>query len=148
MTIKIDLSGHASTSARAVLWFHSGFEFGNGRKATCYVRLREAFLAQRIAIHSSCAGSFDVVDVKVGSCRVLADSTQFPAAHFAVAYELWPTPETHGPHRAVIPDDDFFRLGLPISGFCQADDYVEITVRHLAGTPPAILEAIVLGGVI
>ena len=149
--VKIDLGDRAQSSARAILWICSDIEIGHSVEATCTVRPREPFRPERLAVLASCAGAFDLVDLKVALCSVFTDGgIDVPAARYAAAYKLQPQPVTDalmsGPHRAVVLDEA--RLGLSIvSRVCPVWHDVSITVRHRQDVPPAALEVVILGTV-
>ena len=71
--VEVDLGDRAQGSAQAILWIRSDVEIGHGAEATCTVRPREPFRPERLAVLAACAGSFDLVDLKVTLCSVFAD---------------------------------------------------------------------------
>jgi hypothetical protein len=149
---KIELGARAQSSTRAILWICSDIEIGHGAEVVCTVRPREPFRPERLAVHASCAGAFDLIDLKVTLCSVFTGGgADVPAARYAAAYKLQPQPVTDawmsGPHRAVVPDET--RLGLPIvSRVCPVGHDIAITVRHRKDVLPAALEVILLGTVL
>jgi hypothetical protein len=149
--VKIDLSPRAQDSTRAILWIRSDIEICHGNEVICTIRPREPFRPERLAILAACAGSFDLVDLKVARCSVFADvgfGPNIPAVQYATAYELRPRPDAwiSGPHRAIVADETCF--GLPIvSRVCPTAHDVSITARHRQDTPPAALEVLILGTV-
>jgi len=149
---KIDLGAPAKNSTRAILWICSDIEISHDAEVTCTVRPREPFRPERLVVHASCAGAFDLIDLKVALCSVFtSDGADVPAARYAAAYKLQPQPVTgawrSGPHRAVVPDETL--LGLPIlSRVCPVWHDIAITVRHRKDVPPAALEVILLGTVL
>lgn len=172
--IIIDLGVRAQRSARAILGIRSPFEIGHGAEVTATVRPQETFRSERLAVLASCAGAFDLVDLKVAFCSVFADkatgadvpvdkdagtgvpadkdaSPAIPAVRYAAAYELLPPPAEEvwilGPHRAVISDETRFGLAIT-SQVCPVGHDVAITVRHRQGAPSVALEVLILGTVI
>ena len=152
--VKIDLSPRAQYSTRAILWIRSDIEISSEAEVICTVRPREPFRPERLAVLATCAGSFDLVDLKVVHCSVFADveyGANIPAVQYATAYELRPRPADDawisGPHRAVVADET--RFGLPIvSRVCPVGLDVSITARHRKDTSPAALEVLILGTVL
>lgn len=151
--VTIDLGDCARGSIRAILWICSNIEVGHGTEMTCTVRPRGVFRPERLAVRADCAGSFDLIDLKVSRCSVFTDGwsgADVPAVRYATTYELRPQPVVDGwisgPHRAVVSDET--RLGRPIvSRVCPVWEDVSITVRHRQDAPPAALEVVVLGSV-
>jgi hypothetical protein len=151
--VAIDLGDSAQGSTRAILWIRSGIEIGHGAEVTCTVRPREPFRPERLAVLAACAGSFDLIDLKVTCCSVFADAQSgaaVPAVQYATAYEFRPQPSANvwvaGPHRAVVSDETLLGLSI-VSRVCPVGLDVAVTVRHRQDAPPATLEVIILGTV-